>query len=54
MNTEQAKRIFNDAIAKQTDADKVARLELVREYFTNPEFRTALHDHVWAINQQHG
>jgi len=29
-------------IAAQARADKIARLELCREYFTNPDFRKAL------------
>jgi len=47
MNTEQAREHFNDAIARQTDPDRRARLELAREYFCNPEFRRALEDHLW-------
>lgn len=34
--------IFDSVIAEQADADTVARLELCREYFTNPTFRNAL------------
>ncbi len=51
MTNSQAKAIFNKAIAATTDADAIARLELVREYCTNPAFKVALEDHVWATNQ---
>lgn len=47
MTTEQAREIFNQAIAKTTDADKIANIEICREYFTNPTFAKALADHLW-------
>jgi hypothetical protein len=51
MTNQAAREVFNAAIAAQTDADKIARIELAREYFTNPTFRKALEDHVWQLNQ---
>ncbi len=51
MTNEQAKAIFNKAISATADADQVARLELVREYFTNPIFRRALEDHSWSLTK---
>jgi len=47
MTTNQAREIFNQAAANATDADAIARIELAREYFTNPTFRKALADHLW-------
>jgi hypothetical protein len=44
---EQAKEIFNAAIAKMTDPDQIAKAEVAREYFTNPDFRKALQDCLW-------
>ena len=35
---------INQEIANTTDADKIARLEVLREYFTNPEFRAKLEE----------
>jgi hypothetical protein len=52
MTSQQAKEVFNQVIATQTDADKIAKIELAREYFTNPTFRKALEDHVWQINNR--
>lgn len=49
MNTEQAREQFNAAIDRQTDPDQRARLELAREYFCNPEFRSAIEDHLWQV-----
>lgn len=40
-----------DAAAAKGDADAVARIELAREYFTNPAFRKALEDHVWETTR---
>lgn len=50
MTNEQAKEIFNQVIARETNPDKVANLEICREYFTNPNFRKALEQYVWDIN----
>jgi len=50
MNANEAREIFNAAIANQTDADKIAKLELAREYFTNADFRAAMQDEVARIN----
>ena len=49
MNAEQAREIFNQALVGKSP-DGVARIEIVREYFTNPEFRSALEQMVWEIN----
>jgi hypothetical protein len=50
MNNEQAREIFDQAIATETDADRIAKVELMREYFTSPAFRVALEDEVARIN----
>jgi hypothetical protein len=47
MTNQAAREVFNQVIAKQSDADTIARLELCREYFTNPQFAKALADHLW-------
>lgn len=51
MNAQQAKEVFNQVIAASTDADKIAKLELAREYFTNPKFRFALEQMIWEQNK---
>ena len=50
MNTAEIREAINKMIAKSTDADRVAGLELAREYFTNPEFRKALEQATWEAN----
>lgn len=54
MSATEARAIFNGAIEEAGDADAVARLELAREYFTNPTFRKNLEQFVWEINQAKG
>ena len=49
-NNKEVRAMFNEVISKQVDPDKVANLELAREFFTNSEFRAKLQDYVWAIN----
>ena len=46
--TTDARNLFDAVIAKTTDADKVARLELAREALTNPDFFRARADKAWA------
>lgn len=50
MDTVEARKIFDQAAAAAPDADARANIELCREYFTNPEFRRALADHVAKLN----
>ena len=47
MTTEQLKAAFNQAIAKVADADARARMEVAREFFTNPDFRKKLEAFAW-------
>ncbi len=42
--------IFNKMIELESDSDKKAKLEICREYFTNPEFKAALEQMTWEIN----
>lgn len=35
---------INQEIANTTDADQIAKLEVIREYFTNPEFRAKMEE----------
>jgi hypothetical protein len=54
MTNEAAREVFNQVISNLTDADQIARIELAREYFTNPTFAKVLADHVLQINQAAG
>lgn len=47
---EDIRAIFNSMIEAEQNADKKANLELCREYYTNPEFKAALEQHVWELN----
>lgn len=51
MTNEALKSIFNKAIQSAANADQVARLEVCREYFTNPKFKKALEDYTWNLNK---
>lgn len=51
MDSQQARAIFDQAIANTTDLDRIARIELMREYFTNADFRKVLEDHVWEVTR---
>lgn len=50
MTNEEARAIFNEVISKQTDEAKIAKLEVLREYFTNPEFRANLEEFTFNLN----
>ena len=45
-----ARSIIDSAIAQATNPDHIARLELAREYLTNPDFTTALTDYLAGLN----
>ena len=51
---EAARRIFDDHAAQQRaagDLDGAANTELLREYFTNADFRAALETEIWRITK---
>ena len=50
MSNTEARKVFNQILATLTDADQIAKIELCREYFTNPDFRAALQNEVARIN----
>jgi hypothetical protein len=54
MTNEQAKAVFNQIAAQHRASgkhDQAARIEIAREYFTNPKFKAAFEQHVWDINE---
>lgn len=55
ISREQVRAVFNAEVEKAKavgDEDRVAKVELMREYFTNPAFRKAMEDFVWSRVQQ--
>jgi hypothetical protein len=44
MSATEARIEFDKMIAATTNPDQIAKLELVREFLCNPEFRKALED----------
>jgi len=55
MNSQQARECFNEmieAFKARGMADKVAEMEIAREYFTTPGFAKKMADYMWA-NSQH-
>jgi hypothetical protein len=50
LTAEEVKEIFNARIATETNADKIADLEIIREYFTNEKFRATLEEMTFAAN----
>lgn len=49
----EVRRMFTQAMEQSADPDRRAELELLREYFANPDFRARLNDYVWEVNQAH-
>lgn len=47
MTNAQAISKMNELIAAEPDADRRAKLELLREYVWNPDFRAKFHDFIW-------
>jgi hypothetical protein len=51
MAADEARAIFDAAIASGSqDPDRIANVEMLREYFCNPEFRAWMRDQVAKIN----
>jgi hypothetical protein len=53
MTTDEVRATFDKVADEQRKAgnlDDAATTELLREYFTNPAFKTALEEHVWTLN----
>ena len=50
MTATEARKVFDDIIAGETDPEQVAKLELTREYLCNPAFRAALEEYTFRVN----
>lgn len=47
---EAVRKMFNEVAKAQRNGDEKAKWELLREYFTNPDFKRAFEEYVWGIN----
>ncbi len=50
MTNQQAAEIFNNALIGETDPARIANVELMREYFCNPEFRAYMEAETARVN----
>ncbi len=50
MTEAQAREVFDATLAGEKDQDRIAKVELMREFFCNPAFRSALQAEVARIN----
>jgi hypothetical protein len=53
MSAEDIRNGFNQMIAAAAaagDNEAVARMEITREYFTNPAFKSSVQEMTWRIN----
>jgi hypothetical protein len=48
----KVRAVFDKAISETKDPERVAKLELLREWYTNPKFRTALSDLSFAMTKK--
>lgn len=51
MTTEEARQHFDYLLEQAKTAEQVAKLELAREYFTNPDFRASLQNKLFDEQQ---
>ena len=49
---EQIRDGFNRVIAQVNDPEAIARMEVVREFFTNADFKAKMEQFVWEKNQK--
>ena len=50
LTNDEARIIFDGLCASTQDKNQIAKIELCREYFCNPEFKKALEQLTWGIN----
>ena len=50
ITAKQVRDIFDSALVGETNPERIAKVELLREFFTNTEFRNAMRDEVARIN----
>lgn len=49
MTATDARAVFDEAIAQETDPDRIARVELLREFFCNEEFRQFIYSESFRL-----
>ena len=42
MTPEQMRAVFDQTLVGEADEDRIAKVQLLREYFCNPDFRAGL------------
>ncbi len=52
MTNLEAREVFNAAILEAKTEEQKDKIEMIREYFCNPEFRIALGDFVFEFTQE--
>ena len=52
MKKSEIKRIFEEAICAEEDPTKAAQLEVLREYFTNKNFKEKLQNYSFEKTQE--
>ncbi len=52
MTKQEIKQGFNQAIEQMEDSDMIAKAEILREWFTNPEFQEELKQYTWEIGEK--
>lgn len=50
MTNQQAAEIFNQTLIGETDPQRIANVEMMREFFCNPEFRAYMENEVAQQN----
>lgn len=50
INLSEIRDCFNKIISIESDPNKIATLELLREYYTNPEFKNFLEETTFQMN----
>ena len=50
MTTQEARAIFEEAEKEAKTPEKLANVQLLKEYFTNPTFRKGLEAHIFELN----
>ena len=48
----EAREVFDKIVSETKDPDRKATLELLREYYTNHEFKKRFEDFVYQMNQK--
>jgi hypothetical protein len=50
MNKQEAAEVFNNALIGETNPERIAQVEMMREYFCNPDFRAYMENEIARLN----